>query len=96
MKYNDGEVELKVVRCTAGCYIIENLGIVQSAVASKQVAQCFLDSWAFKHGYAPIDSLDVDFYGAKKDACRWCIHYRNGACKKVVDNDGQNTERKNH
>lgn len=89
MKYSDGGVELKVVRCIAGCYLIENLGIMQSAVGSKQVAQSFLDSWARKHGLQAIATLDVDFYGAKHSACRWCIHWRNGACRKVVGSDGR-------
>lgn len=82
-KYNDGTVLLKVVRCRAGLYIIKNLGIMQNATASKEVAQSFLDSWAGKRKMNVMDDLDVDMYQDKQnnnDVCRECISFKQGRC----------------
>lgn len=80
-KYNDGTEVLSVVRCQAGLYIIKNLGVMQNATSSKEVAQSFLDSWAAKRKMQAVDDLDVDMYRDKESAaCKCCIAFRNGRC----------------
>lgn len=84
-KYSDGAETLSVARCPAGLYLIKNLGIMQNATASKEVAQSFLDSWAGKRKLRIIDDLDVDMYYCKQgdsSACKCCISFRNGTCRR--------------
>ena len=85
-KYNDGTETLEVVRCRAGLYIIKNLGIMQNATASKEVAQSFLDSWAGKRRMKIIDDFDLDMYNGEEgscEACGNCIAFKNGRCGRM-------------
>lgn len=40
-KYLDDNLEISVVRCPAGLYLIKNFGVLQNPVANKEVAQSF-------------------------------------------------------
>ena len=80
-KYLDNNLEVCVVRCPAGLYLIKNLGMLQNAVASKDVAQSFLDSWAVKKELQAMDDLDVDMYNeTSEEACSSCIKLCGGKC----------------
>lgn len=83
-KYSDGVETLSVIRCPAGYYIIKNLGIMQNAIAVKEVAQSFLDSWAGKRKLRIVDDLDM-YYDENGDgsACKSCIAYKNGHCGRM-------------
>lgn len=85
-KYSDGVETLSVIRCPAGYYIIKNLGILQNAIAVKEVAQSFLNSWAGKRKLHIVDDLDVDMYydeNGDGSACKSCIAYKNGHCGRM-------------
>lgn len=90
-KYLENNLEISVVRCPAGLYLIKNLGLLQNAVASKDVAQSFLDSWAAKKKLQAKEDLDIDMYGnASKEACNSCIQCCGGKCARCHDAEREN------
>nr|DAL30294.1 MAG TPA_asm: hypothetical protein [Caudoviricetes sp.] len=89
-KYLDDNLEISVVRCPAGLYLIKNFGVLQNPVANKEVAQSFLDSWATKKKLQAKDDLDVDMYNkAYKEGCSYCIRCCDGKCMRCHDADGK-------
>lgn len=87
--YHDGGSVLRVTRCPADLYVITNLGVVQNAVASKAVAQSFLDSWAIKHHMEARDDMDADMYdpGSRCPLGRMCIANTDGKCERLAGNN---------
>lgn len=89
---------VKVQRCAADMYIIRDIPkvfdnrVAVGAVAHKDLAQKFLDSYAGKLAEKTIDVLDVDFDSSlPTDAyiCRGCVFWNGKNCEGVKNGKNQ-------
>lgn len=81
--YNDGNLELRVVRCPADLYLIKGIDFLTYPTSNKDTAQAFVNSWAVKRQLPCHDDYDVDMSYQQPDfkLCKGCAKSLTGYCE---------------